>query len=143
MKKINSTELINGLILIILGGWIWWYSSGFPLLEQDYPGPALFPRIIAVGFIFCGIILLATMTKNPKALSSVAGRSLLILLGGAGLVALFPFLQQYIEFVVALGIICFCFGLLLKVKWWKAAITATVTSLFIYLVFVMILGVSL
>jgi len=142
----KRTEIFNGLFLILLGIWIWWYTSSFPSLDDDYPGPSLFPRIIAIGFFLCGIFLFFAFAKLGNQAESSKGinfRRLLILTVGMILIFLFPLITTQLNFIVALGLICFAFGLLLDVMWWKAGLTALMTSLFIYLVFIQLLGVSL
>jgi uncharacterized membrane protein YcaP (DUF421 family) len=58
-------------------------------------------------------------------------------------VFLFPFLLTYFDFIPVLAITSLAFGLLLQVKIWKAMLTALITALFIYLIFIIGLGLSL
>lgn len=142
--RTKSTEWVNGLLLILLGAWIWWYSAAFPSLDEGYPGPSLFPRMIAFGFALCGLLLVLSFRGLPTVagIAVPVGR-ILILAGGLLLIMLFPLLIDLIGFVPGLGVLCFGFGLLLRVIWWKAAITSVLTAGIIYFLFVIGLGVSL
>jgi putative tricarboxylic transport membrane protein len=35
-----------------------WYAKSFPKLEEGYPGPSLFPTVLAVLFIAAGVVLI-------------------------------------------------------------------------------------
>ena len=100
--KINFSEIVNATILMALGSWILWYTSDFPTLQEGYSGPALFPRIIAYGFLLCGIILCIpgqTASKNNKTTKVLQKKRIGILISGLLLVSIFPFIQSYLYFV--------------------------------------------
>lgn len=143
-QQTQSTEWFNGLLLIAAGIGIWWHTAGFPLSDEGYPGPSLFPRMIAAGFALCGLLLLITQRRLPHfGAFGPPGRRVLVLSGGILLVLFFPWLIGLIGFIPGLGVLCFGFGLLLRVVWWKAALAAVLTAAVIYLLFVNGLGVSL
>jgi putative tricarboxylic transport membrane protein len=145
-QKINITEGINSFLLILLGLAIWFYAADFPNLDADYPGPALFPRIIAIGFILCGLLLLKDIkgeASNEQEATTESKKGIIPLIAGCSLVFLFPFLLTYFDFIPVLAITSLAFGLLLQVKIWKAMLTALITALFIYLIFIIGLGLSL
>lgn len=143
-RKTKNAEWVNGLLLLAFAVWIWLYSANFPSLDEGYPGPALFPRIVAAGFAVCGLLLLYPFKGMPFIGNyAVPVGRIVILLGGLMMVLLFPFLINLIGFVPSLGVLCLCFGLLLQVSWWKAAVTAALTAGVIYFLFVIGLGVSL
>jgi hypothetical protein len=54
--RVSNTTI--GLGTILFGIWVIAYSLDFPKLEQNHPGPALFPTVLAVLFIFAGIALI-------------------------------------------------------------------------------------
>ena len=54
--RVSNTVI--GLGTIIFSIWVLLYARSFPKLEQGYPGPSLFPMVLAVLFIFAGIILI-------------------------------------------------------------------------------------
>ena len=146
-KSFSKNELLNGLVLILVGLWVWWYTSAFPELPEGYPGPELFPRVIAAGLVLTGLLLVFTgkTTENDRAsgLGSFSGKAMLRLLAGLIVVALYPFLQQWLAFIPALATTCFLMALLLRVKIVPALIAALSAAILIYGIFVKLLGVSL
>lgn len=143
--KVNQTELLNGSVFLIFGAWIWWQTTAFPNLDEGYPGPALFPRLICLGFAFVGIVLLIRAFRRKEASSPwKTDRSGLLRLGsGIAAVALYPLLQGILTFAPALGIVCFGIALLLGVRIWVAGLTASLTVLFIFFTFKQLLNVAL
>ena len=145
----NKKEVLNASLVILVGGWIWWYSGRFPDLEEGYPGPSLFPRLISVGLILAGVGLFIDLLFGKPILSvdqesgTPDKRHWIRLLSGIGLIIIYPFLQPLIGFIPTLAIICFFIAVLLKVRIWLAASTALITVLLIYLVFTNLLGVAL
>lgn len=63
MKK---GDLIGGGIFLALGIFIFIFTSGFPTLDKGHPGPALFPRILAVLFVAFGGIVFLRGYKGEK-----------------------------------------------------------------------------
>jgi putative tricarboxylic transport membrane protein len=53
--RVSNTAI--GSMAIVFGLWVIWYARGFPKLEKGYPGPSLFPIVLAVLFIAAGIVL--------------------------------------------------------------------------------------
>ncbi len=54
--RVSNTVI--GLGTVIFSIWVILYARNFPKLEQGYPGPSLFPMVLAVLFIFAGIVLI-------------------------------------------------------------------------------------
>lgn len=54
--RVSNTAI--GSTAIAFGLWAIWYAKGFPKLEKGYPGPSLFPIVLAVLFICAGIYLI-------------------------------------------------------------------------------------
>ena len=143
--KFDYQEGLNGGILILFALWIWWQTTYFPNLEEGYPGPALFPRLVGLGFAFSGLVLLIRAWRgSEEVLSSTTSRTgLLRLAAGIGLIILYPFLQPHLSFAPTLGLVCFGVALLLGVRIWIAGLTALLTVLFIFLTFNQLLNVPL
>ena len=141
--------MLNGLFILALGGWIWWYSGRFPYLDEGHPGPSLFPRVIGIGLLLSGLALLALSWLSRKQLNREAGyepfsaRGLSRMAAGIGLVGLYPLVQAQLGFMAALSMVCFLAALLLKARVWVAALTALGTVLFVRLIFINLLGLSL
>ncbi len=141
----DRKELISAAVLGLLGIGIWWQAGSFPSLEEGYPGPSLFPRMIAIGLILGGAWIGFSALRQPQekkeANQQQAGG--LKFAGGLALVALYPILQPLIGFMGSLGVICLGIALLLGVKPWIAFASALGTVLFIFITFEMLLGVTL
>ena len=54
--RVSNTAI--GLATIVFGILVILYTQDFPKLEKGYPGPSLFPMVLAVLFIFVGIVLI-------------------------------------------------------------------------------------
>jgi len=147
--RIFNKDLIAASVLLLLGIWIWWYSSRFPDLPEGHPGPGLFPRVIALGMAAIGLAIgLGHLLKKPNKQTGdpetePADKSRVRLMLGLILVAVFPLLSPWIGFLPALLIIGVFIGFSLQVKWWKAILTAAVAVGFIYLIFSGLLNVPL
>lgn len=141
----NTSDGISALILILLGIGIWWQSGSFPSLEEGYPGPSLFPRLMAIGLVLGGSWIGLKAFREGKETSKPLQEhpSLMKLAGGVILVAVYPILQPLIGFMGSLGLVCLGVALLLGIKPWIAVVSALGTVLFIFVTFEMLLGVSL
>ncbi|MEL6253650.1 MAG: tripartite tricarboxylate transporter TctB family protein [Bacteroidota bacterium] len=152
MKNWTSAhrESANGGILLVVGITIWLYASGFPDLNEGYPGPALFPQIIALGFVVSGIFLLGKYL--PEAIKSqdqseekeeAEKKRLLSLLAGIALVSLFPLIFDFVGFLIPLGITVFLIALLLRISYLKSGLLALGATGAVYLIFNVLLNVPL
>jgi putative tricarboxylic transport membrane protein len=56
-------DAVIGLALILVGAWTIWYAQGFPAMPGQKYGPDLFPKLIAVGLIIGGVILVGAGIK--------------------------------------------------------------------------------
>lgn len=52
------SDRLVGLIFVALGGWMFIASAKFPAAPGMTFGAGLFPRILAVGFVICGGVLI-------------------------------------------------------------------------------------
>lgn len=141
-------NLIAGVLLAGLGLWIWIYTGTFPSLQEGHPGPALFPRIIAVGLALSGLGLVASCLQRRVQLRRAArpGLSwtgLARLLLGLGLVALYPLAQAGVGFIPAVAVLSFVVAYTLKARPFVAALTALLSALLLYGTFTGLLGVPL
>ena len=140
-------NLIAGVLLAGLGVWIWVYTEAFPTLEEGYPGPALFPRVIAAGLALAGLgFIVGSLWKGGEIRQAFRwptwlGVARLAL--GVGLVALYPVMQTWMGFIPTVSILCFVIAVVLKVRLVVAALTAVVGTLLLYGLFTGVLGVPL
>ena len=140
-------NLIAGVLLAGLGVWIWVYTEAFPTLEEGYPGPALFPRVIAAGLALGGGgFIVGSLWKGGEirqAFRRPAWLGVARLALGVGLVALYPVMQTWMGFIPTVSILCFVIAVVLKVRLVVAALTAVVGTLLLYGLFTGVLGVPL
>lgn len=148
----SHTEVLNGGVLVLLGIAIWLYAGTFPDLDEGYPGPALFPRLISTGFTLAGLALLIKhlpkLIAGESSASSVSGPTNVetrgySLLAGISLVVLFPFLSDWIGFLPTLGISILGIALLFRINYLQSGLIAVGTLGTIYLTFNVLLGVPL
>lgn len=143
-------RLLSGLAMGLLGAAVWIYAGSFPELDDGHPGPALFPRVIAIGLAAGGLGLLAGLVRqrwaggwrgrDPVRLNR---RGLLRWSGGLVLVALYPFATNLVGFIPALSVLMLAVALLLQARPLPALITAVVSAVVIYGLFTGLLGVPL
>jgi putative tricarboxylic transport membrane protein len=62
--RVSNTAI--GSMAIVFGLWVIWYAKDFPKLEEGYPGPSLFPMVLAVLFIVAGIVLIFQDVRNKS-----------------------------------------------------------------------------
>ena len=142
-------NLVAGVLLVGLGGWIWVYAGTFPSLQEGHPGPALFPRIVAVGLALSGLGLAAgSLRRRAWLRDATSGLSLswagLVRLGlGLGLVILYPFAQAVVGFAPAVAVLSFAVAYTLKARPLVAAAVAVLSALALYGTFTGLLGVPL
>jgi putative tricarboxylic transport membrane protein len=142
-------NLIAGGITAGLGLWVWAYTAGFPDLPEGYPGPALFPRLIAAGLVLSGLALVAGSLRPlyrrrrsfGEPLPHGPGLARLALVGA--LLAAYPLLQCRAGFVPALGVLMLAVGWMLGVHLRLAVPAAVLGALLIYWIFAGLLGVPL
>ncbi|MGI9175288.1 MAG: tripartite tricarboxylate transporter TctB family protein [Rhodothermales bacterium] len=142
-------NVISGLFLVGLGLWIWIYTGTFPTLQGGHPGPALFPRVVAVGLGLAGLGLVVGALRRWEKLRQALRRpqpswpGVLRLVLGLSLVALYPVLQSALGFIPTVALLSFSVAYMLKARPLVAALTAVLGAVAIYWTFTGLLGVPL
>lgn len=147
-KRLVQRDVFSGLFFVALSGVLWSLTSTFPQLENGYPGPALFPQIIAVLLGILGVYLgsRAILSKNSsfKTAPKKASEGKIVRLAtGILLVSAYPFLVNHVHFIPAMAGLILFFGLILNNKPWQAMLTAVLSAGLIYALFTQLLGVPL
>ena len=144
--RVSNTAI--GLLLILFACGVLVHVQSFPKLDNGYPGPALFPQVLAVLFILCGIGLAAQGLRNRERLLGVD-------LGGiapAGwlnIACVLGSIVSYIYLVEYLGFLVFSFAMLMallkwfRVKWLPSLAMSVAVPLAIYFLFAKVLLVPL
>ena len=147
-RAILHRDIVSGLVLVALSIWIWWHSASFPQLDGGYPGPSLFPRVIAVCLGIAGIIL--TFKRMPAPAPSPGGRTSRIqatdalrLLAGLTLAAVYPLLIPFTHFIPVMAVIILLVALLLRIQIWRALLVSVLSAALIYGLFTQLLNVPL
>jgi len=147
------TDRIIFVCILILAGVYFYATEKLPSLEIGDPlGPKAFPRLLGIGLVLTGAILLMEMIRGRKpAPASVvptrgpADRASFFIVGGVTVWTFLYFLVfEYLGYVIATSI----YLLVLTSYFNKGKVTANVlTSLLFslgsYLMFVKLLGVNL
>ena len=157
---VDQRDLIAGGILLALGLCIYFISLSFPDLPEGYPGPSLFPQIIAIGLGLMGIALGISAFQKPtttKASTSQNSgeRAPWRLLGGLGLIGIYPLLYPHLAplqyawgigvnpMFLVMGGILFSFARLTQVPLKASLAVAILGPLLVFGVFTRLLGVAL
>ncbi len=144
--RVSNTAI--GLFLILGSVLVLWHVQSFPSLENGYPGPALFPTVLAVLFIFCGIgLIIQGVRQREKLLKFDTGS--LTFSGFLNIVIVLATIVCYIFFAEYIGFLIFSFlVLLILMKWLKVKTLSSLlmsigVTLVIYILFAKMLLVPL
>jgi len=144
----RTSNTAIGLSLIIFACAVLIHVQGFPSLENGYPGPSLFPEVLAVLFIFCGIGLIIQGIRQREKILKFDLRNI-TLAGWLNIVFVLGTVLCYILFAEYAGFLIFSFVILiilmkwLKVKMLPSLVMSIVVTLGIYVLFAKILLVPL
>jgi putative tricarboxylic transport membrane protein len=147
---VKFSDSITGALLLIFAVALFWNTRTFPSLEGDQIGPALFPQIIAVGLMLCGLALIVTGLRRRKSEPwieipswvpsprQVAGFAIVT----GGLLA-FCFFLEKVGFLICAPLLLAALLLVLRTRWWAVPPIAIGVSLLIHAIFYKGLGVPL
>lgn len=144
----NKNDLISGGIFMGLGICILGLTFPFPSLDKGHPGPALFPNILAVLFIFFGGFLLGKRLKSriepiagpeEKAPPQVLGNAFFAL----GIILAFLLLESTLGFLLTSFFLLFVFTKKLGTSLFASAVSSILITVFVYFLFYKVLRVPL
>ncbi len=144
--RVSNTAI--GLFLIIFALAVIIHTRTFPSLDNGYPGPSLFPRVLAVLFILAGIGLIIQGIKTREkilkfdtgAVNRTGWINILFVLGAA---VCYIFLAETVGFLILSFVIMMFLMKWLRAKTsWSLVMSVSVT-LAIYILFAKILLVPL
>jgi putative tricarboxylic transport membrane protein len=146
----GNKDLIGGGIFTALGVLIFILTFGFPTLEKGHPGPSLFPRILAVLFIFfAGIVLLRGWRTRVETLQSAPEEDfevprnyfspIFVLI----LIVVYMTLSNWLGFFITSTLILFLMMIKLGVPYLRSVVISILLTLFVNLMFYKILRVPL
>ncbi|MEO8164786.1 MAG: tripartite tricarboxylate transporter TctB family protein [Betaproteobacteria bacterium] len=143
-------DSLTGVLLVIFAASMLWYTGTFPAIAGDPVGPALFPRIIAVGMLACGAFLTVTGLARDRgtpwlvipdwfrAPRQIAGFAIVV----GGLLGFYLFLDR-LGFLVCAPVLLAALLFVLCVRLWAIPLVAIGISLLIHVIFYKGLGVPL
>lgn len=137
----GSKDYVGAGIFIALGIFIFSMTFSFPILDGGHPGPSLFPRVLAIFFIFFGGIVVfqgwrSTKVKTEESPEEVGPspnrfNPILVII----LVAAFIALAPEVGFVITSTMLLAILMLRLRVSALKSVIVSILLAAFIYTVF--------
>jgi putative tricarboxylic transport membrane protein len=144
--RVSNTAI--GASTIAFGIWTILYSRDFPTMEEGYPGPALFPMVLAVLFILAGIVLISqdirSRSKILKFDVSDLSRAHIINIGLVlGAILFYIFISDFLGFQFTSVIILVTLMKRLRVSTFWSLIMACGVTFGIYVLFAKILLVPL
>ncbi len=143
MRKGN---IVVSIIMLILGGFVLYTTSSFPQVNGNVVGPEFFPRIIAIGLLILGGILLIQNTiiksedKELKFFKKDNMKSYLVMLITLVYLIAMSFVGFVISSIIYLIILMIMYGIENKIK---AVINSVVIVGIVYVVFNNLLSVPL
>ena len=143
-------DAVFGLVLLVLGGLVLAVVRGYPGIPGQQVGPALFPGLIAAGFVGCGFMLIvsgirkrATEPWYETAEWMRSGHHFVALFAIVGGVAAYVWLANAIGFLIVAPILLWIWFVTLRVRPWPAMVVAVIATLAIWYAFYKLLRVPL
>lgn len=144
--RVSNTAIGIGLIVFAIA--VLFYTRTFPTLEKGYPGPSLFPNILAVLFIISGITLVVQGVRSGEKIlrfetSGITRSGLINILLALGAIIFYIFLSDFLGFQITSFILLFGLMKWLRVSTPWSLVMACGVTLAIYVLFAKILLVAL
>lgn len=144
--RVSNTAIGLGLITFAVA--VLFYTRTFPTLEKGYPGPSLFPNVLAVLFIIAGITLVAQGVRSGEKIlkfdsSRVTRSGLINILLVLGAIGFYISLSDFLGFQITSFILLSCMMKWLRVSTLWSLVMGCGVTLAIYLLFAKILLVPL
>lgn len=148
--KINNA--VSGIAIGLFGLAVYITSGTFPSLGQQQIGPEVFPQVIAVGMMICGILLIIKGIKEKKTNGGqwielpawarqprTAFGFLLVLIS----LMFYILASEWLGFLITGFVMLMVMFLYFQVKPWVALITAIISVFVIHYLFYTVLKVPL
>lgn len=144
--RVSNTAIGLGLIIFAIA--VLLYTQTFPTLEKGYPGPSLFPNVLAVLFIISGITLVVQGVRSGEKVlkldtTGITSSGLINILMILGAVVFYIYLSDFLGFQITSLILLFGMTKWLRVSTPWSLVTACGVTLAIYVLFAKILLVPL
>jgi putative tricarboxylic transport membrane protein len=147
--SLKKENIISGALIVLLGIYVYWTSSGFGLkgLSPDPLGPAFYPKMLGIGFIVLGLLLiiLSTRIKEEATLKERffnSGNMKILIIIGLGILYYLTLLK--IGFIIATALFIIAIMIVTGERlWWKIGLTSLFVSFGLFFLFSKILKIML
>jgi putative tricarboxylic transport membrane protein len=146
MKK---ADLITGILLLLLSGYVIWESWRMPPSATFGPGSGFLPFWIGLILAVLALILLATAWRREatgkEIKSPFPGKRAIIAIGGVlGGLAVYIVLIEVLGYLVDTFLyVTFLLGIVEREKWPMTIMVAVSTTVGLYVIFQVLLGIIL
>ncbi|MFH1738707.1 MAG: tripartite tricarboxylate transporter TctB family protein [bacterium] len=138
-----KNDRLLGVFALVLGIVLYWATSDFPGAASNRPGPAFLPRILAVLFGICGIILIFGRSRQSEEHAAASFRGWMKVLGLIVGLLFYVGMAEYMGFIISASILSAGMFILLGNSLRTSLIATLVLVLGIYTLFSTIMGVVL
>lgn len=137
-------EAAAGVVLAAVGAYVASTASAFPRLAGGYPGPGLFPQILGLLLVACGIaVLWGARSPSPAARGGYEPKGLLHAAEAAGTVVVYIAVVNRLGFVPTVGFLMAFLMARLGVRLARAIPISLGLAVSLYLLFGRLLRVPL
>lgn len=141
-------DALLGLLLILLGAAMAWRAQSFPAVPGQQIGASAFPTLIAVGFAFCGIVLVVSGLRQRAPLLVRSEwtrdpRGVLNVLAVIGSILFYILAARTLGFIPTMALILLVLQRLFGVGWVTTIIVAIAVPLAMQYIFGRLLLVPL
>ncbi len=141
-------DSVWGLLCILLGATVLIYVQSFPAMPGQRYGPAVFPGLIAAGFVVCGLILVVRGLKTGEPLFTReswtrSGAMITRLLAVCAAILFYLYASEPLGFLITSFLLLFALFWIFGVPLKRGAIIAIVTTFAIHLLFYKVMRVPL
>ena len=142
----RAWEFLIALVAVGLGLTAWVLSNEFPRTDEGYLGPGLFPKILGSVLVVSGLALAWPGLRRPglgQAFRAEAGMHLWPMLLVLVVLAFTPWLISKVGLLTTAVGVAVLAAFLLEARWKQVLVMAVIFGAFIYLVFGLLLRVTL
>lgn len=142
----RAWEFLVALVAVGLGIAAWVLSNEFPRTDEGYLGPALFPKILGFVLVVSGLALAWPNLRRSglgQAFRAEAGMHLWPMLLVLVVLAFTPWLISKVGLLATAVGVAVLAAFLLEARWKQVVVMAVIFGAFIYLVFGVLLRVTL
>jgi putative tricarboxylic transport membrane protein len=149
VQSLKKENIISGALIVLLGIYIYWTSSGFGLkgLSPDPLGPVFFPKMLGAGFIGLGLLLILLSIRTKEKAESKesffnSGNMKILILIGLGIFYYLTLLK--IGFILATALFIIAVMLVTGERlWWKIGLSSILVSFGLFFLFSKLLKIML